>query len=175
MSVREQLWRSRPSKGPNIHVICALSAYQMIYMTRRRGAFKSDTAKAWLLEMLENLPLGITVDSVVVVCDNAPCHSKFEECVIEQPGLTICRLGPYSPMLNPVETVWSKMKAVVKQRMRVPQVQRLGVGEQRLQYLEALIDEAMDRITVQNIVNSCQHSQGFFQRALNLEDMNVGA
>ena len=46
------------SKGPNIHVICALSAYQMIYMTRRRGAFKSDTAKAWLLEMLGNLPLG---------------------------------------------------------------------------------------------------------------------
>ena len=163
------------SKGPNIHVICALSAYQMIYMTRRRGAFKSDTAKAWLLEMLENLPLGIAVDSVVVVCDNAPCHSKFEECVIEQPGLTICRLGPYSPMLNPVETVWSKMKAVVKQGMRVPQVQRPGVGEQRLQYVEALIDEAMDQITVQNIVNSCQHSQGFFQRALNLEDMNVGA
>ncbi|CAB3978035.1 Hypothetical predicted protein [Paramuricea clavata] len=101
------------SKRPNIHVICALSAYQMIYMTRRRGAFKSDTAKAWLLEMLENLPLGITVDSVVVVCDNAPCHSKFEECAIEQPDLTICRLGPYSSMSNPVETVWSKMKAVV--------------------------------------------------------------
>ena len=53
------------------------------------------------------------------------------------------------------------MKAVVKQRMRVPEVQRPGVGEQRLQYVEALIDEAMDQITVQNIVNSCQHSQGF--------------
>jgi hypothetical protein len=144
-------------------------------MTRRRGAFKSDTSKALLLEMLENLPLGITVDSVVVVCDNAPCHSKFEECVIEQPGLTIYRLGPYSPMLNPVETVWIKMGAVVKQRMRVPQVQRSGVGEQRLQYVEALIDEAMDQIALQNIVNSCQHYQGFFQRALNLEDMNVGA
>ena len=48
------------------------------------------------------------------------------------------------------------MKAVVKQRMRVPDVQRPGVGEQRLQYVEALIDEAMDQITVQNIVNSCQ-------------------
>jgi hypothetical protein len=58
------------SKGQNIHVICALLAYQMIYMTRRRGAFKSDTAKAWLLEFLENLPLGIAVNSVVVVCDN---------------------------------------------------------------------------------------------------------
>ena len=129
-------------------------------------------------------------DSVVVVCDNAPCHSKFhtvivsvrmldhtlqEECVIEHSGLTICRLGPYSPMLNPVETVWSKMKAVVKQRVRVPVVHRPGVGEQRLQYVDALIDEALRNITVQNIMNSCQHSQGFFQRALNLQDMHVGA
>ena len=32
-----------------------------------------------------------------------------------------------------------------------------------------------NQITVQNIVNSCQHSQGFFQRALNLKDMHVGA
>ena len=50
------------SKGPNIHVICALSAYHMIHMihmTRRRGAFKADTAKGWLLEMLEHLSLGI--------------------------------------------------------------------------------------------------------------------
>ena len=80
------------SKGPNIHVICALSAYQMIYMTRRHGAFKAVTGKRWLLEMLEHLPLGITVDSCVVVCYNAPCHSKFEECAIGHPGLTFCRL-----------------------------------------------------------------------------------
>ena len=101
----------------------------MIYKSRRRGAFKSDTTKAWLLEMLEHLPPGIRVDSVVVISDNAPCPNKFEECVIEHPGLTICCLGSYSPMLNPVEMVWSKMKAVVKQRMHVPQVQRPGVDE----------------------------------------------
>ena len=29
------------SKGPNIHVVCALSAYQIIYMTRGREAFKA--------------------------------------------------------------------------------------------------------------------------------------
>ena len=98
-----------------------------------------------------------------MVCDNTSCHSKFEECVIEHPGLTICRLMPHSPRLNPVETVWGKMKAVVKQRMRVPE--RSEMGEKRLQYVEALIDEAINQITVQNIVNSCQHSQGFFQRA----------
>ena len=102
-------------------------------MTRRRGAFKSDAAKAWLLEILENLPPVITIHSVVVVCD-APCHSEFEECMIDKPSLNICRLVPYSPMLNLVETVWSKMKEEVKQRMRVPDVRPPGMGEQRLQY-----------------------------------------
>ena len=162
------------SKGPNVHVVCAVSAYQMIHTTRRRGAFKSDAAKAWVLEMLERLPPGVRVDSVVLVCDNAPCHSKLEECVTDHPGLIVCRLGPYSPMLNPVETIWSKMKAVVKQQMRVPQVHPPGVGEQRLAYVEGLIDDAMVQITAGDIVNACQHAQGFFQRVLNLEDMDVG-
>lgn len=57
-------------KGPNVHVICPVSEYQMIHTTRRRGAFKSDAT--WVLEMLENLPPPIRVDSVVLVCDNAP-------------------------------------------------------------------------------------------------------
>ena len=78
-------------------------------------------------------------------------------------------------MLNPVETIWSKMKAVLKQRMRVPQVQPPRVGEQRLAYVQGLIVESMGLITAQDIVNSCQHAQGFFQRALNLEDKGVGA
>lgn len=163
------------SKGPNVHVICAVSAYQMIYATRRRGAFKSDAAKAWMLEMLERLPHGVRVDAVVLVCDNAPCHSKFEECVTDHPGLIVCRLGPYSPQLNPVETIWSKMKALVKQQMRVPQVQPPRVGEQRLVYVEEAIDDAMEQITAGDIVNAGQHAHGFFQRALNLEDMDVGA
>ena len=59
------------------------------------------------------------------------------------------------------------MKAVLKQRMRVPQVQPPRVGEQRLAYVQGLIVESMGLITAQDIVNSCQHAQGFFQRALN--------
>ena len=44
------------SKEPNVHVVCAVSEYQMIHTTRRRGAFKSDAAKAWILEILDHLP-----------------------------------------------------------------------------------------------------------------------
>ena len=153
--------RAPASKRPNVHVVCAVPAYQMIHTMRRRGTFKSDAAKTWVLEMLEHLPPRARVYSVVLVYDIAPCHSKFEECVNDYQGLIVCRLGPYSPMLNPVETIWSKIKAVLKQRMRVPQAQSPGVGKWQLPYIEGLIDDAMGLITVQDIVNACQHAQGF--------------
>ena len=61
-------------------------------------------------------------------------------------------------MLNTVETLWSKMKAVLKRRMRVHQVQPPRVGEQRLAYVQGLIVESMGLLTVQDIVNSFQHA-----------------
>ena len=76
-------------------------------------------------------------------------------------------------MLNPVETILGKMKAVLKQRMRGPQVQPPRVGEQRLAYVQWLIDEFMGLITVQDIVNSCQHAQGFFRTGHGSGSMNL--
>ena len=55
--------------------------------------------------MLQNPSPGVRVDSVVLNCDNAPCHSKLKECEHKFPEFTIYRLGPYSPQLNPVEFV----------------------------------------------------------------------
>ena len=96
--------------------------------------------------MLQHLPQGVSPEDTVIFCDNAPCHSRLhvERCITNHPGLQILRLGPYSPMLNPVEAVWSKMKAAVKRNMRVPQVTPPQVGAQRLQYVERLIDDAME-------------------------------
>ena len=154
------------SKGPNVNVICAVSPYQMSYNSRRRGAFKSNAAKAWLLEMLERLPTGIQVDSVVSACVNAQCHSKLEECITQHPGLNLCRLGPYSPMLNPVETIWSKIKACVRQNMGVPPVKPPSDREQRL-----------TQISPGSIMRAWQHAHGFLRlpSVLNMEDVKVGA
>ena len=77
--------------------------------------------------------LGVDVNQVVLVCDNAPCHSKVQELELDFPGLTVRRLGPHSLMLNPIENVWSKMKSHIKRHMRVSAVVCPGVGEQRLQ------------------------------------------
>lgn len=163
------------SKGPNIHVIGCISAYQVIRMTRVRGSFKAATCKEWVLDMLDHhLPQGVSVQSVVLVCDNAPCHSSLNQCEEERPGLIVLHLGPYSPMLNPIENIWQKIKSNVKRHMRPPVVVPPGVGEQRLVYVENLIDNAIPIIGVQDCVNCWQHSQGFFQAVLNNEDMSVG-
>ena len=43
---------------PNIHIIGAISSFQIIKWSRHRGAFKSETAKEWVTNMLLNLPHG---------------------------------------------------------------------------------------------------------------------
>jgi hypothetical protein len=50
-------------------------------------------------------------------------------------------------MLNPIEYIWSKVKCYTKTHRRVPQVVAPGVIEQRLVYLEEIIDAAKDTIT----------------------------
>ena len=52
-----------------------------------------------------------------MVVDNAPCHSNIEEVFSEEEflGCEVLRLGPYSPMFNPIEQVWFLIKAYVKE------------------------------------------------------------
>lgn len=106
--------------------------------------------------------------------DNAACHSKIEQCQDQFPGLIVKRLGPYSPMLNPIENIWSKMKSHVKKEMVVPNVSGHAIGEQRLVFAEGLIDSAMNQITYRDCVACCRHSQGFSPAVLNSEDMQPG-
>ena len=89
------------SKGPNVHVIAADSAYELVYWTRRRGAFNAENVNDWILEMLEHLPQGVNPDNVVIVCDNAPCHSGFEQCITTHPGLKILRISPHVSHAQP--------------------------------------------------------------------------
>ncbi|KAG2807870.1 hypothetical protein PC113_g9995 [Phytophthora cactorum] len=44
---------------------------------------------------------------VVIVLDNAPAHNqpeeRLEKAIAEHGGLELLRLGPYPPMLSPIE------------------------------------------------------------------------
>ncbi len=54
------------SKGKIIHIIGAISAVQVVEFDT--CAFSAKTAKAWVQDMLNNLPAGSTMDTMVLVC-----------------------------------------------------------------------------------------------------------
>lgn len=89
----------------------------------------------------------IALETVLLVCDNASCHARLEAGVREFRGLQVLRLGPYSLMLNPIENIWSKLKAGVQRNNRVPEVVGPAVGAQRLEYLEQLLRDSVAEIT----------------------------
>jgi transposase len=83
----------------------------------------------------------------VVVMDNLPAH-KVEGVrrAIENRGAKLVLLPPYSPDLNPIELLWSKLKAII--RGHAPQTKRTFSNALR---------EAMDAITRDDIKNWFKH------------------
>ena len=79
----------------------------------------------------------------VVVMDNLNCHkvAGVEEA-IEAAGASVWYLPPYSPDLNPIEKLWSKVKAWLRR------AQAATVEE-----LEAAVGAALDAITPAECVN----------------------
>jgi transposase len=52
----------------------------------------------------------------IVICDNLPAHKVAEvEAIIAAHGATLKYLPPYSPDLNPIEQVFAKVKALLRQ------------------------------------------------------------
>lgn len=53
----------------------------------------------------------------IVVMDNLSAHHAPQvEQIIHQAGATLLYLPPYSPDLNPIEKLWSKVKAFLRKR-----------------------------------------------------------
>ena len=63
---------------------------------------------------------------VVLILDNAPCHAGVESEVLQHEisSCEILRLSPYSPMFNPIESVWVLLKSTVKRQLalRMPAI-----------------------------------------------------
>ena len=54
----------------------------------------------------------------IVIMDNINFHcTDAVKSAIEAVGCTVVFLPPYSPELNPIENMWSKIKAYLKKRM----------------------------------------------------------
>jgi len=80
------------SKGANIHVIGAISQHGLEYHERRRGSYKKANAQEYIKRLLRTLMgKGIAIQSVVMIIDNAPCHSEMEG-VLREPQFEGARI-----------------------------------------------------------------------------------
>lgn len=169
------------SKGHNVHIIGAISQTGMVYWERRRGSFRKEDCKNWVRCMLRasQCPMG----RLVLVCDNAPCHSGLEEVFEEDEfrGAVLLRMGPYSAPLNPIEEVWSVVMADIKRRMSSsmanllrPTPSDITQGEHRMRHLEGAIDAAMPAVTPMLCLSTCNHVQRHFAACLALSHLGMG-
>ncbi len=77
----------------------------------------------------------------IVVMDNLRCHKvKGIKEAIESVGASVLYLPPYSPDLNPIEMMWSKMKAFLR-KLRYDTVE----------LLHSVIPDAFSTISISDI------------------------
>jgi transposase len=87
----------------------------------------------------------------IVVLDNLSAHRNSEAAsAIEAKGATVWFLPPYSPDLNPIEKMWSKIKALLrKAKARDPETLFTAIGS---------AFAAVSKSDIQNWFASCGYS-----------------
>ncbi len=115
-----------------------------------------------------------------MVIDNAPCHSGIES-LFDDPefaGHSLLRLGPYSPMLNPIEHVWSVLKAYVKRILseRLTNITTengngLSVRELRTRCLERIIGEGVNSLEPYDVNRFITGIQRLIPNVLEMQDV----
>jgi transposase len=102
------------------------------------GALNGDLFKAYISQCLApNLHKGD-----IVIMDNLTSHKvKGVVAPIIAAGASVIYLPPYSPDLNPIEMMWSKMKAYLRK-----------IKARTKESLEAAIAEALGHVTTSDIL-----------------------
>ncbi|RHY73865.1 hypothetical protein DYB30_013053 [Aphanomyces astaci] len=176
-----------PSKGPNLQVQCAVSAELGLVCYRlERGSIKMDQNAAYVETIYQTVKMSAVWEEhfagkrVVIVLDNAPAHSQTEERVVQHDDMTLLRLGPYSPMLNPIESCFSVLKSRIKGYLAHHTAYMFERGEyhtfleRRMVLLEDAAHESMPSITQSLVIREALFCQENVEKALRLENMVYG-
>ena len=92
-------------------MVCAVRLQGAIAGAVVKGPMDGDVFVAWIRDAL--LPSLRPGD--IVVMDNLPAHKRPDvRAMIETAGCELRMLPPYSPDLNPIEMMWSKVKQLVR-------------------------------------------------------------
>lgn len=86
-----------------------------------QATWQGGTTKARLIEWVKNTLIPSLRPGQIIIWDNlAAHHSKEVVSLLQQARIAVLYTPPYSPDLNPIEMMWSKMKeALRKLRIRI--------------------------------------------------------
>ncbi len=88
----------------------------LVYTTYQGGT----TAQRFREYMEKQLIPSLEKDDLVIMDNMRSHHAKIVTELLDKAGISYVYLPPYSPDLNPIEKMWSKMKATLrKKKIRV--------------------------------------------------------
>lgn len=93
--------------------------------------YQGGTTAGRFAEYLENILIPTLSKDDIIVMDNMRSHhAKAVKEVLDASGIRYLYLPPYSPDLNPIEKMWSKIKAYLRKE-KVRMVSRLPDAVER--------------------------------------------
>lgn len=133
------------NRGKNLTLLCALSLSGPQAELVVEGGVNGDVFVTYVREVLTP----VLREGQVVVMDNlgAHHHSEVQE-LLEATGALLVFLPPYSPDLNPIELMFSKLKAAMR-----------ALAERTKQGVLNALRIALDAVTTSD-------AQGWFQHVL---------
>ena len=100
------------SKSKNTTILSSIQMNGTLHYTTFSGGTTAEEFKAYL----ENdLLLYLSSDSILIMDNMKSHHAKAVKALLDNFNVQYVYLPPYSPDLNPIEKLWSKIKALLRE------------------------------------------------------------
>ncbi|KAG1505563.1 hypothetical protein G6F47_002428 [Rhizopus delemar] len=148
------------SKGRNVTVFAAMShrGIELVASHSRSDMTNTEKFNDFIQELISHLNM-TEIRGYHIIYDNAPIHTTFAENKLRDEGYVPLRLLSWSPFLNPMEEMFSKLKAGVKKHSLTSHDNLL-----------TRISQSSSQITQQDCAGWIDHSMKRFNMCLENED-----
>jgi transposase len=102
------------SRGRNISVCAAMSEEGFLYERLRPGAYNTDEFCIFITELFESLARIGRIRCWIILDNVRFHHSQVVATCATQHEHRLVFLPPYSPMLNPIESLFGKWKTLIR-------------------------------------------------------------
>ncbi|KAH6948445.1 hypothetical protein HPB50_024512 [Hyalomma asiaticum] len=164
------------TKGANINIIACMCANGVLHwriVERVHWSVFND----FLADVSALVESEEPETEAVFIFDNAPAHNRADQADLASSKHSIKRLPPYSPFFNPIEEVFAKFKATVKEYLsdRSDEVLATPQGVTKKEHRRSLLvnaaNHAMPLVQRVDCAAFDRHNFSFVQAALREEDM----